>query len=148
MAQPADGTGLSETQICELAGVTRQRRESWVDRGLLEEAPASGCRLREALDVAQLRALISALGPTDGVAAWQQTGEEIAAIAAEERVGVLFDLERKRAELVDEEAKLSEKINHGRPVRLVDLGEVRREVGAAFARLQEAVRTRASSGAG
>lgn len=142
LSKDTDGIKLSETQICELAGVSRQRREGWVDRELLRETPAGGCELTDALAVAQLGALIAALGPTDGVAAWQQVIEEFEDCAIGETVDVLFDLQRKHAMVVGKREMLGELIDHGRPVRLVPLGPLRAEVAAAFDRLRVAVQTR------
>lgn len=86
-----------------------------------------------------MRLLIDVLGPTDGVATWQQTRSDLETCEPGEPVYVLFDLELKQAALVHTLGSVGELIDHGRPVRLVRLTERRQEIDAAFDRLCAAV---------
>ena len=147
-ARADDAARLTEAQICELSGSSQQRRQTWVSRGLLRKAPVTGCGLRDALGIAQLLRLVEVLGPTDGVAAWQQTRDELEQPFAAGVLDVIFDLELKDASVVRDPHLVGELVAHGRPVRLVRLGPRRAEIGAAFRRLVAAVAPPASADAG
>lgn len=135
MPTHSDGTWLSESQVCEIIGVSRQRRQQWVDKQLLPRSPAEGCGLAEALAAAQLAALIGTLGPTDGVIAWQQLRDELEDDSPLDRLDVLFDLQHKQALVLEDRQTVGDLICHGRPVRLVELGRLREEIAEAHGRL-------------
>jgi hypothetical protein len=135
----SDGKSLTEAQICDLTGVSHQRRKTWVSRGLLRDTPRGGCQRVDALALAEVRLLIDALGSTDGAAAWQQVGSELQACAPPGGVYLLFDTELKLATVLRETSAVGGLIAHGRPVRLVALTERREEIDAAFNRLCAAV---------
>jgi hypothetical protein len=135
MPTRSDGTWLSESQICEIIGLSRQRRQQWVDKQLLPSSPAEGCGLAEALAAAQLAALIGALGPTDGVIAWQQLRDELEDNSPLDRLDVLYDLQHKEALTLKDRQTVGDLICHGRPVCLVELGRLRKEIAEAHGRL-------------
>lgn len=138
-ARADDSRRLTEAQICELVGTSQQRRQTWVSRALLRKAPANGCGPLDALGLAQLLRLVEILGPTDGVAAWQQTRDALDQPFAAKVLDVVFDLQLKEAIVVQDTRVVGELVAHGRPVRLVRLGPRREEVRAAFDRLCAAV---------
>ena len=147
MPARADDAGrLTEAQICEIAGTSQQRRQSWVARELLRKPPRGGCGLRDALGLAQLLRLVEVIGPTDGVAAWQQSRDELEQPFAADVLDVVFDLELKEAVVLRDSHLVAELIAHGRPVRLVRLAPRREEIRAAFQRLCEAIAPPASAG--
>jgi hypothetical protein len=129
---------LSESQICEIAGCSLQRRQHWVKRGLLKAAAASGCGLRDALALAQLLRLIDVLGPTDGVLAWSQVRDRVGQPFGAEVVDVLYDMQLKTAVVAGQATDVRRAIIHGRPVRLVELGPRRAEITEAFRRVGQA----------
>jgi hypothetical protein len=136
----SDAIGITEAQICELCGTSQQRRQAWVARGLLTKAGASGCGLRDALELAGLLMLIGTLGPTDAVLAWPQVRQRLGVDGPGAVLDVVFDTQLKRAELLDSHAELRTMIDHGRPVQLVALAQRQREVAAAFQRVADASR--------
>lgn len=146
LSMGTDGETLSESQICQLAGVSHQRRKNWVERKLLREPPADGCHLSDARSLAQLRLLVDVLGPTDGAAAWQQVSATVEADETNDVLDILFDLELKQATVVHERNLVGGLLAHGRPVRLVALAGRRAEIDAAFDRLRAAVATRPDRG--
>jgi hypothetical protein len=137
---------LSEGQICQLAGVSHQKRKTWVKRKLLREPPDEGCHRSDARSLAQLRLLFDTLGPTDGAAAWQQVGAEVEADETGGVLDILFDIELKQATVVRERDLVGELLTHGRPVCLVALAARRAEIDAAFDRLCAAVESRPAQG--
>ncbi len=140
MSVQADASGhLSEARICELTGTSQQRRQTWVSRGLLVKASEGGCSLDDALALAQLLRLVTAFGPTDGVAAWQQTRDELDQSELGADVHVLFDLELKKAIVIQDLGRVGERVVEGRPFKLARLGPRRAEVADAFRRLCAAV---------
>lgn len=141
-----DGKTLTEGQICQLGGVSHQRRKTWVERKLLREPPAEGCQRSDARSLAQLRLLFDVLGPTDGAAAWQQVSAEVEADETGGVLDILFDIELKQATVVRKRNLVGELVAHGRPVRLVALAGRRAEIDAAFDRLCAAVETRPDQG--
>lgn len=147
-ARPDDAGKLTEAQICELAGTSQQRRQTWVSRGLLRKAPGTGCGISDALGLAQLLRLVEVLGPTDGIAAWQQAHEELEQPFAVDVLDVVFDLELKEAVVVRDPRVVGELVAHGRPVRLVRLGTRRAEISSAFRRLCAATAPLGSAGGG
>jgi hypothetical protein len=92
-----------------------------------------------------VRLLVDVLGPTDGVAAWQQTRSYLETCQLGDPIYILFDLELKQAVVIHKLGSVGEAIEHGRPVRLVYLTERRREIDAAFNRLCAAVERPASA---
>lgn len=142
-----DAAKLNEAQICELVGTSQQRRQTWVSRSLLRKAPTSGCGLRDALSLAQLLLLVEILGPTDGVAGWQQTRDELEQPFPAEVLDIVFDVQLKEATVMRDSQRVGELVAHGRPIRLVRLGPRRAQVAAAFDRLCAAVAPSAKPGA-
>lgn len=138
-ARADDRLRLTEAQVCELVGTSQQRRQTWVARQLLRTAPKTGCGLRDALSLAQLVRLLEVLGPTDGVAAWQQSRDQLEQPLAAAVLDVVFDLQLKEAIVVSDSRRVGELVVHGRPVRLVRLGPRRAEVAAGFHRLCAAI---------
>jgi hypothetical protein len=146
LATATDGKTLTEGQICQLGGVSHQRRKTWVERKLLREPPAEGCHRSDARGLAQLRLLFDVLGPTDGAAAWQQVSAEIEADETGGVLDILFDIELKQATVVRKRNLVGGLVAHGRPVRLVALAGRRAEIDAAFDRLCAAVENRPDQG--
>jgi hypothetical protein len=146
LATVTDGKTLTEGQICQLGGISHQRRKTWVDRRLLRDSPSEGCQRSDARGLAQLRLLFDVLGPTDGAAAWQQVGAEVEADETGGVLDILFDIELKQAKLVRKRNLVGELVAHGRPVRLVALAGRRAEIDAAFDRLCAAIETRPDRG--
>ncbi len=134
---------LTEAQICELAGTSQQRRQTWVRRGVLPRSSGDGCGLRDALELAQLLRLVEVVGPTDGLVAWDQLREELAKPFAIDPLDVVFDTQLKRAVLVRAGEEMRPAVAHGRPVRVVPLAALRAEVSEAFRRLAQVAGKRA-----
>lgn len=128
---------LTEAQVCEIAGTSQQRRQQWVKRGLLTKVGSTGCALRDALELVQLKALVDVLGPTDGCVAWLQVREELGRTSSVASLDVLFDAQIKEATVADADCDLRRLVDHGRPVRLIALAHLRRQTEEAFRRLGE-----------
>lgn len=132
--------GLTEAQICEINGVSQSLRQSWVDRGLLRKAPQRGCSLADALALAALRTLFSALGPNDGTICWRELQSELAGVEVDSRLDAVFDAQYKKADLATDGPGLRQLVAHGRPVRVIPLADLRRDVRSAFERLAHETR--------
>jgi hypothetical protein len=123
--------------VCEIAGTSQQRRQGWVKRQWLRKATRDGCGLRDALELAQLKALIDVLGPTDGPVAWLQVRTDLDEPFSTGPLDVVFDVQFKRAVVARADTDLRAVIAHGRPIRVVALASMRAHTADAFHRLAE-----------
>jgi hypothetical protein len=146
IARPSDEPrSLTEAQVCEIAGTSQQRRQLWVKRGLLKKVGRTGCALGDALELVQLKALVDVLGPTDGCVAWLQVRMELERTSSVDPLDVLFDAQIKEARVTDAECDLRPMVDHGRPVRLVALADLRKQTEEAFRRLGDVATSTAVS---
>jgi hypothetical protein len=124
-----DGAALSETLLCEIVGCTQQLRQTWVRRKLL---PSRKDGYGE-LDVTELAVLIrlhGSIGPRDTSLIWPATQELLRTEMVRGRWDLVVDLQHKNVEAVRDDEALSEAVRHGRPVRVLPLGD---ELGAMHA---------------
>lgn len=146
MPAHADNTRrLTEAQVCEITGTSQQRRQGWAKRRWLRKAPQGGCGLLDALELAQLKALIDVLGPTDGPVAWLQVRADLEQPFPAEQLDIVFDVQFKRAVVSRADTDLRAVIAHGRPIRLVALADLRDQTAGAFRRLAEIGRASAEN---
>ncbi|MDO8210261.1 hypothetical protein [Conexibacter sp. CPCC 206217] len=113
---------LTEALLCELAGCTRQTRKSWISRGLLKEA-RGGYGEFDALELLCLSKLLGLVGPRDTGIIWPDVQAILRSNLMTGRADFVIDLQFKTVALVRDDASLSSATRHGRPVRVVPLGE-------------------------
>ena len=124
---------LSESLMCRLADVNRQKRERWSKAGLLRRL-REGYTARDLFDLVACKMLIETLGATDGGDAWLQIRGAYEAQLPTEHVDVLFSEADHEARLVRSPAELTDAVRHGRPVRVIDLGPEMTRVRGALER--------------
>lgn len=139
MATSADGSSrLPEAQICEINGVSQQYRQTLVRRELARPAAPGGCTIRDALELAAIKALRDALASRDAPLAAKQLAGLLSGAVPGERLDVVFDRRYKRLCVARSDAELRGLVIHARPVTVIPLAERMAAVGDAFRRLAEA----------
>jgi hypothetical protein len=133
MAERTD-VRLSEAKICEIVGVSQQQRQQLVARGLLRAAPASGCSLRDTLELAACVLLSEVLELRAARLAWTQLQPALAAAIPGTRLDAVFDLRLGSLGLARSDAELATLVRTGQPVHVIELGPRLQEVGDAFRR--------------
>lgn len=151
MSTRSDESHVSEARLCKLADVPRQNRRNWAANELLTDRADGHYGRLDLLELVACASLIGQLGPTDGRAAWTQVRQSYAGHALAARVDVVFSLADHEAVLVVTDEALARAVRHGRPVRVISLGEEMQRGSAAFLRYQEGLpkpssrRTRSTS---
>lgn len=126
---------VPEAQACEICGISQQRCQQWAARGLFSKAATPRWLAADVVALAQLAAIINLLGPSDGATCWAQVQTDLAASPARGRnVYVVFDLQYKKGEVVNDIRAIGPTVAHGRPNRVLALGALKRDVTAAFRR--------------
>lgn len=128
---------LSEAKICEIVGVSQQQRQQLVARDLLRAAPAEGCSLRDALELAACVLLSEVLELRAARLAWKQLQPELATAVPGKRLDAVFDARLGSLSLARSDAELAALVRTGRPVHVVELGLRLQHVGDAFRRWAE-----------
>jgi hypothetical protein len=123
---------LSESLMCRLADVNRQTRRRWLKAGLLSEREDYG--LVDLLELVVCNRLTQSLGPSDGRDAWLQVRGLLRRQLPNPSVDVVFSVADHHAQLVSAHADLIAAVRHGRPVRVVQVGEEMRRVQDALER--------------
>lgn len=125
---------LSPSKICEIAGVSAQRRQSLIARGLLPKEPVRGCSIVDALLLAGITAVSERLSPSETAVAWPTVQTVLESSVPGQRFDVVFDAELGTVTIVRDDDALREAVGHGRPVRVLVLGPRLQEVSDAFRR--------------
>lgn len=138
MPAGTDGSSrLPESQICEINGVSQQYRQSLVRRGLVRPARSAGCTIRDAVELAAIKALSDALTASDATVAAKQITALLSDAVPGPRLDAVYDRQYKRLDLARSDAELRGLVIHGRPVTVVALAEPMAAVGDAFRRLAQ-----------
>ena len=119
--------------MCEIVGVTQQRRQALVGRGLLGKTPATGASIHDAIELASLVALSDRLEPSAVAVAWEQLRPTLREVIGS-RVDVIFDVQLGTITVAQSADQLRELVAHGRPVRVIALGERLQAVRDGFRR--------------
>jgi len=133
MTSPSDVSVVPLAKACEVLGVSRQRRDGWVKDKLILGDTKGRTSLSEVLDCAAFIALVGALGFDDARIAWMQVRDACRANRDGVRLDVVVDLQYKETFLATSDDAIGEKVRHGRPVKVVAIGDRLNEVRAAFA---------------
>jgi hypothetical protein len=133
-AMPDVSQRLSETQVCEINGVSQQYRQSLVKRELVQAA-GKGCTLPDALELAVIKAFNDALPTSDATLATRQMKEVLADLIPGERLDAIYDRQYKRLAIARTDGDLRALVAHGRPVSVIPLSDRMAAVGDAFRRL-------------
>jgi len=128
---------LAEAKVCEIVGTSQQQRRQLVGRDLLRAAPAGGCTLRDALELAALVELQSHLEARAARVAWGQLKPQLAELVPGARLDIVFDIRLGRIQLARSDAELAKAVRARSPVQVVELGPRLQEVGDAFRRWAE-----------
>lgn len=123
---------LSEVRLCELVGVLRPTRRAWARKGFLRTQRAYG--ELDAVELATFARLSQCLGAADTAIAWSQVRPSLRQRLPSATLEIVFDLQFKKASLVNTDAELGVAVRHGRPTRVIPLGEHLADVREAFRR--------------
>jgi hypothetical protein len=125
---------LAEARICEIVGTSQQQRRQLVSRDLLRAAPAAGCTLRDAFELAALVELQDQLETRAARVAWSQLRAQLAELVPGTRLEVVFDLRLGSIRLARSDTELAQAVRVRRPIQVIELGTRLQEVGDAFRR--------------
>src|SRR4051794_14752907 len=113
---------LAEAKVCEIVGTSQQQRRQLVGRDLLRAAPARGCTLRDAIELAALLELQDHLETRAARVAWSQLRPQLAELVPGARLDVVFELRLGRIRLARSDADLAENVKVHDPVQVIELG--------------------------
>jgi hypothetical protein len=140
-AQPDDAARLNGSRLCEIAGVIRQTRDKWASQGLLRAA--DGYEEIDVIEVVILNALLTSLKKGHAKVAWVQVRPKLRDVMPGPGLAVVWDHQRRNAELVLDDSTIGSSVRHGRPVQVVDVGSAVLHAREAFRRdLQRSSATR------
>lgn len=136
MPPAPDGTKrTSEQQLSELVGIAAPLRQDWAKRGRLERRGRAGYKEADAVELAALKAMVDALGASDGPIAWAATRSTISAHADDPELVLVFDVQDKTAHAVSDMSLVRRAAPYGHRVLIVDLANPIQRVRAAFERV-------------
>lgn len=121
MPSPPDATAIQIAVACEIVGVSRQVRNTWIRRGLIVGRTAGTCSLEELFDFAAFAEVASCVGFDDARVVWHQVRNDCRAQWGSDRIDVIADLQLKRAVVARTDGEVASAVRHGRPTRVVDL---------------------------
>lgn len=129
---------MSESVLCRLADVRRQTRQSWSRQRLLRSRKGNTYTELDLLETVACKALITALGPSDGRDAWRQLRESYQLRLLVDRLDVVWSEADHEAALVTTDRGLVRVARDRGLIRVVSLSSEMRRVRGAFARYRDA----------
>lgn len=135
---------LSELKVCEIVGISQQKRQSLVKRELLNAVDRRGCSVMDAVELAAIERLSHHLSPSDIAASWVGLQTQIRSLVPRGRIDVVFDRQLGQARIVRDDEALRGAVAIGRPVQVIELGPRLEEVAEAFQRWAGAEESRGS----
>ena len=134
---------LSGSRICEISGVNRQTRDRWVDHGLLRKSDSYD--QLDLIEVVVLKLLLSTLRKKEAKLAWMRVRPQLRELMPGPQLTLVWDGQRRAAELALTDDQVVALIRHGRPVQVVDLGTPIEQGREAFRRELEIVAAQAEA---
>jgi hypothetical protein len=135
-----DESAIPIVLACELTGVSRQLRTTWIERRLVLGETKGMCRRAEVLDLACVQELVKLLGFDDARLAWPQVADAIR-LDPTGRLHVVIDLEFKHTVAARTDAQIGAACSHGRLVRVVRLDQRIADVASAYERLVDTLKS-------
>jgi hypothetical protein len=133
---------LTDRRVCQILGITQQRRQALVKRGLIGRTPKGGASLGNALELAGLLAVVDALGATEGAVAWGQLSPTLRSVVPGPRLDVVYQQRLGVVALARTDADVRRlTADHG-PAVVIDLGLRLAAVADAFRRFAAVSPTR------
>lgn len=99
----------------------------------------------DALELAALSSLGAKLSPADTAVAWSQIRSCLSEHRPSRDLVVVYDLQLKKAKLSDDLRAIGPELTHGRPLRIVVIGELMEDVKEAFRRVAAAMTSETSA---
>jgi hypothetical protein len=136
-SRPDDAKRISGSRLCEITGVNRQTRDKWASDGLLRKA--DDYDQLDLIEVVVLKLLLETLRKKHARIAWARIRPKLREVMATPRLTLVWDAERRLAELAFDPESIVALVKHGRSVQVLDLGGSVEDARAAFRREVEAV---------
>jgi hypothetical protein len=111
--------GLRPARICEFAGVIRQTRDKWVDRGLL--SARVDCGELDVVELVALKTLYASVRKSHVPIAWTQVQPKLRETIPATGFVLVWDVQARRASFAHDATQVFQLVTHGRPVQVVDL---------------------------
>jgi hypothetical protein len=133
MRTDSDDSGIPIGLACELAGISRQVRTTWIERSLVLGTTNGTCNRASTIDLACFVELVRVLGFDNARLTWPQVAPDVRE-RPDGRVDVVVDLELKAATLARTLEAIGVECSTGRPMKVVALQDRIEEVGGAYDR--------------
>jgi hypothetical protein len=134
MSTHSDGPEIPIVLACELVGVSRQVRTTWIERKLVIGQTKGKCDRLATLDLACFHELVSEIGFDDARLAWPQVADAVRDDSSGP-LRVVVDLHLKEASLARSDADVGAACGDSRLVRVVRLDRRVLEVLLAYDRV-------------
>ena len=126
--------------MCEIGGVNRQTRDKWADEGLLGKR--DDYDQLDLLELVVLKLLLGTLRKKDAKIAWSTIRPKLRELMPGQSLTLVWDAQRRTAELALAHEEIAPLVLHGRPVQVVNLGTAIHEARSAFRRELDVVAER------
>jgi hypothetical protein len=124
MSASSDSTAIPIALACELVGVSRQLRKTWISRRLIVGRSSGVCDEEQILDLSAFSTLVASLGFDTARLIWPQVRSSVRGAWDAEQIDVVVDLKRIRGVLATDDTQVGAAARHGNLTRVVALAQV------------------------
>ena len=129
--------------MCEISGVNRQTRDKWARDGLLRKADSYD--QLDLIEVVVLKLLLATLRKKEAKLAWLQVGPKLRELMPGPQLTLVWDGQRRAAELGLTADEIVPLVRHGRPVQVIDIGTPIEHAREAYRRELEVLTAQAEA---
>jgi hypothetical protein len=127
---------LTGSRLCEISGINRQTRDKWAAEGLLRKA--DDYDQLDLVETVALGLLLATLRKKHARVAWLAIRPELKSVMPGPQLTMVWDAERRSADLAFDAKTIAKLVRHGRPVQVIDLGTAIERAREAYRRDREA----------
>jgi len=125
--------------IAEIAGIKRQLHGQWAGKSMVRQPGNEGCDELDLIELTVLRSLMTELGPEEARIAWSQVRSHLKDRLPIGQFDVVYDSQRKLAQIASSNEDVAAAVRHGRPVRVLPMQELLTANREAFRRALDGV---------
>jgi len=131
-ARSDDEPRVRGSRLCEIAGLNRQTRDKWVDRGLLTKT--NECDQVDLVELIVLKLLSDNLKKGHVRIAWEEVRPKLREVVPGPNLTLVWDPQRRSAVLAFDPKEIVDLVRHGRLVQVLDIGHAIQWAREAFRR--------------